>query len=167
MSGKYELMIVATTSGSESLVSRVEKFVKDAEGLNLKTDKLGKKQLAYTIKKQKEAEYFLLEFEAEGANLKGITDKLRLEQEDLLRYMLLGKREAKPSKKKGKKVEVAGKEEPKKETAKVTVVTKGVEKESKGRRIRVSGKKPSLAKVLEGKVDAKAKSKVASKAKKK
>ncbi len=151
MSAMYELMIVATTAGSESLVSRVEKFVKDAEGVNLKVGKLGKKQLAYPIKKQTEADYFLLEFEAEGTNLKGITDKLRLEQEDLLRYMMLAKKEAKPSKKKGKKVETSQKEEPKRETAKVTVVTKKVE----------ASQKPKESK----KIDGKAKSKVASKAK--
>ncbi len=153
----YELMIVATTGGSESLISRVEKLVKDAEGANIKVGKLGKKQLAYPIKKQTEAEYFLLEFEAEGPNLKSITDKLRLEQEDLLRYMLLGKKEKRLSKK-GKKVEVAQKEESKKETAKVTVVTKKVSEVSKVSKVTKVKKESKV-------VDAKAKSKVASGAK--
>jgi small subunit ribosomal protein S6 len=119
----YELIIAATTGGAESLISRVEKFLKEAEALELKINKLGRKQLAYPIRKQTEAEYFVLNFEAEGANLKSITDKLRLEQEDLLRYMVVSAKAFKPSKRKGKKVEEAVKVE-KREAPKVTVVTK-------------------------------------------
>lgn len=161
---------MATIGGAEALLSRVEKFLKEAEASDLKVNKLGRKQLAYPIKKQKEAEYFVLNFEAEGVNLKSITDKLRLEQEDLLRYMVLSAKVFKPSKRKGKKIEVAKTEEPKREPAKVTVVTKPssakasdgkkVEKESKSERVK-DEKKPL------NKVDAKAKSKVASKPKKK
>ena len=124
----YELMIVATTGGAESLLSRVEKFLKEAEAGDLKVNKLGRKQLAYPIKKQTEAEYIVLNFEAEGVNLKSITDKLRLEQEDLLRYMVISAKAFKPSKRKGKKVEEVVKVE-KKETPKVTVVTKKVTSE--------------------------------------
>lgn len=123
----YELMIVATTGGAESLLSRVEKFLKEAEALDVKVNKLGKKQLAYPIKKQTEAEYIVLNFEAEGANLRSITDKLRLEQEDLLRYMVITAKAFKPSRRKGKKVEEVVKVE-KKEAPKVTVVTKKVSK---------------------------------------
>lgn len=145
----YELIIAATTGGAESLLSRVEKFLKEAEALDLKVNKLGRKQLAYPIKKQTEAEYFVLNFEAEGANLKSITDKLRLEQEDLLRYMVISAKVFKPSKRKGKKVEEALKVE-KKEAPKVTVVTKtSVKKVSKASKV----------------VDAKARVKVTSKVK--
>lgn len=125
VSNNYELMIVATTGGAESLLSRVEKFLKEAEAGDLKVNKLGKKQLAYPIKKQTEAEYIVLNFEAEGSNLKSITDKLRLEQEDLLRYMVISAKVFKSSKRKGKKAEEVVKVE-KKETPKVTVVTKKV-----------------------------------------
>lgn len=153
-------MIVATTGGAESLLSRVEKFLKEAEALDVKVNKIGKKQLAYPIKKQTEAEYFVLNFEAQGSNLKSVTDKLRLEQEDLLRYMVISTKAFKPSKRKGKKVEEVAKVE-KKETPKVTVVTKKVISEKgKGKSADKSEDKKA-AKV----VDVKAKVKVASKAK--
>ncbi len=147
----YELMIVATTGGAESLLSRVEKFLKEAEAGDLKVNKLGRKQLAYPIKKQTEAEYIVLNFEAEGSNLKSITDKLRLEQEDLLRYMVINAKAFKPSRRKGKGAKETPKEEPK-EAAKVTVVTKNVSKV-------IKVKKESKV------VDVKTKSVVASKAK--
>lgn len=143
----YELMIVATTGGAESLLSRVEKFLKEAEALDLKINKLGKKQLAYPIKKQTEAEYIVLNFEAEGANLKSITDKLRLEQEDLLRYMVVNAKAFKPSRRKGKKVEEAVKVE-KKEAPKVTVVTKKVAKVSKDADVKAKTAKSDKKKVV-------------------
>lgn len=94
----YELMIAAVNERADQLLGRVEKFIKEANGLNVKIDRLGKKQLAYAIKKQTDATYFLLNFEAEAEAIKPVWDKLRLEQEDLLRYLLLKKENKKPRK---------------------------------------------------------------------
>lgn len=119
----YELMIVSTIKGSEGLLSRVEKTLKDADALNLKIEKMGKKQLAYPIKKHAEAEYFLLNFDMEGSALKGVSDMLRFEQEDVLRYIILTVKARKASKRKNvQKVEEVKVEE--KEKPKVTVTTK-------------------------------------------
>src|SRR3989344_1880414 len=95
----YELMLVTATEKGDLLVSRVEKSVKEI-GNNLKVDKLGKKPLAYTIKKQTDANV-----------VKQLTYKLKLEQEDLLRYLLLKNVEKKASSKKRKVVEVEEKEQ--------------------------------------------------------
>jgi small subunit ribosomal protein S6 len=120
----YELMLVSVIGKSDALLSRVEKFIKDAEGTDIKVDKLGKKQLAYPIKKQTEGDFTLLNFGVAGSNLKSIYDKLRLEQEDLLRYLLIKTRAIKVLKKKGILPEVKVEEEQPKVAPKVTVVTK-------------------------------------------
>ncbi len=120
----YELMLVSVIGKTDALLSRVEKFIKDAEGTDIKVDKLGKKQLAYPIKKQTEGDFTLLNFGVAGSNLKSIYDKLRLEQEDLLRYLLIKTRAIKVSKKKGILPEVKVEEKQPKVAPKVTVVTK-------------------------------------------
>lgn len=157
----YELTIVAHPTNAEGLIGRVEKAIKDAGANNLKTEKLGKKKLAYTIKKQTEAEFAVFNFEAEGSAVKPVWDKLRLEQEDLLRFMMLSKPVKKPRrqhiKAEVKKVEVVQE----KKTPKVTVVTKQVSKVSNVSNVSNVSKGTKVSK----KVDAKAKGKVASGAK--
>lgn len=120
---QYELMIVATVDKGDSLVTRVEKVIKENHASNFKVDRIGKKSLAYPIKKQTDANYYLLNFEASPDVLKSLTDKLRFEQDDLLRYLILKNVEKKsPSRAKRvvKAVEVV------KEKPKVTVAVKKV-----------------------------------------
>lgn len=121
----YELVIVAKVDKSDQLISRVEKALKDASATNLKVERLGRKQLAYQIKKQTDANYFVVNFDAEANAIDGFASKLRLEQEDLLRYLIIKSRQIKIRVKKGKKQEVAEVEV--KEAPKVTVVTKAAE----------------------------------------
>ena len=71
-------MLVAVNDKADQLLGRVEKFIKDANGAGARVERLGKKQLAYVIKKQTEATYFVVNFEAEGEAIKPIWDKLRL-----------------------------------------------------------------------------------------
>ncbi len=126
----YELMFVAVNDKADQLLGRVEKFIKDANGEGVKVERLGKKQLAYQIKKQTDATYFVLNFQAEGEAVKPIWDKLRLEQEDLLRYLLIRKEEKKGKKKRKvvpSAVELDAASDDKQvsqEKPKVTVVTK-------------------------------------------
>ena len=119
----YSLMIVGTVDKGDSLLIRVEKVVKETDASGLKVERLGKKTLAYKIKKQTDANYYLLNFEASGSSIKTITDKLRLEQDDLLRYLLLKKIEKK-SRGKNKKVVAVLEKESEKEKPKVTVAVK-------------------------------------------
>lgn len=120
---KYELLVVSKIGESDGLLSRVEKALKDASATELKSDKLGKKVLAYPIKKQTEADYTIFTFNVEGSSIKDLTDLLRLEQEALLRYLILTQKTRKLRKKVTKHEEkvVEKKEESK---PKVTVVTK-------------------------------------------
>src|SRR3990172_1990158 len=86
----YELMAVLNPKvDTEATAKKIEKFIEDAKAQNVKVEKLGRKELAYPIKKQKEADYFLFYFDAEGEGITGISDKIRLEQESVLRYLVI------------------------------------------------------------------------------
>ena len=115
----YELMaVINPKADTEATAKKVEKFIEDAKAQNVKVEKLGRKELAYPIKKQKEADYFLFYFDAEGEGIRGIANKIRLEQEAVLRYLVI-KAKAKEIAQKQKKV--AQQEEGR--SAKVTVKT--------------------------------------------
>src|SRR3990167_6379337 len=89
----YELMAVLNPKAdADATAKKIEKFIEDAKAQNVKVEKLGRKELAYTIKKQKEADYFLFYFDAEGEGIKGISDKIRLEQESVLRNLVTAKK---------------------------------------------------------------------------
>mgnify|MGYP003394654720 CR=1 FL=1 len=94
----YELMVVGKVEGADSLFDRVEKMLKDADASSLKVEKLGKKQLAYAIKKQTEAEYFLFNFEVDSQAISAFSDMLRLDQDSVLRYVILKTKISKPRK---------------------------------------------------------------------
>src|SRR3990167_1164320 len=119
----YELMLVANNERADQLLSRVEKVIKELNAQSLKVERLGKKQLGYSIKKQSDGTYFVLNFEMEADGAKPLSDKLRLEEEDLLRHLLI-RVEKKAKKGKGKKAVESKVEEDEKEPpkAKVTVV---------------------------------------------
>ena len=132
----YELMLVANVDRADQLLSRVEKSIKEANGSSVNVERLGKKTLAYTIKKQTDAAYFVISFKAEGSAIKPVWDKLKLEQEDLLRYLFLKKKDKKSKSKKGRMVSPIfteasrGKEvsQEDKEKPKVTVAVKKASK---------------------------------------
>lgn len=115
-------MIVAKVDKSDQLVGRVEKTLKDAGATGLKVDSLGKKQLAYSIRKQTDAVYYVVNFEAATESIGPVASKLRLEQEDLLRYLIVKKKQLKTKSKKATKVQEV--ETKASETPRVTVVTK-------------------------------------------
>lgn len=135
----YELMVVGRLDGADSLFTKVEKLVKAANASSVSTQKMGKKVLAYPIAKQTDGEYFLFNFEAPGEAVLAISEGLRLEQEAVLRYMVVktketkGPKESKETKEPDvvKKVRVetkVEKEENDTKVAKAAKVTKGKKK---------------------------------------
>lgn len=78
-------MVIAKADGADE---QVEKYLKDAVATDVVKQSLGKKQLAYPIKKLTEAEYFLWTFEAPGSSILPLDTKLRLEQDLVLRHLL-------------------------------------------------------------------------------
>lgn len=85
----YELVIVGTVDGAAALFEKVEKFLKEASAQNVKSEKMGKKVLAYPIAKQTEAEYMLFNFDADPSEILQLDRKIRLEQETVLRHLLI------------------------------------------------------------------------------
>ena len=86
----YELMVVASPSeNADSFVKRLEGFLGEVEASNLKTERLGKKPLAYQILKQTEGEYVLFTFDASTDAPESLLGKLALEQDAVLRYLIV------------------------------------------------------------------------------
>ena len=91
MKSLYELMLVLDVSASETERKKLfEKIEKAISGEGKITDKidLGKKTLAYPVKKKKEANYWLLKLETVGKEAALLSNKLRLE-ELVLRLLLV------------------------------------------------------------------------------
>lgn len=83
------MLVVTPSENVDSLISGVEKSLKGANASDLKVEHLGKKKLAYPISKQTDGEYYLFNFEAPTEAIRTINDKLRLEQEAILRYLII------------------------------------------------------------------------------
>lgn len=125
----YELMLVVSTkAGLESVLSGVEKTLKEADGENIKVSKIGRKNLAYPISKHTEAEYVAVNFTANGESVLAVTNRLKAESEEILRFLLVKTKETKQRKQKAPvvaedKVEV-------KSVPRVTVKTVTIKKEA-------------------------------------
>jgi len=86
---KYELMIIGNVDGDfAGTLSKVEKTIKENKGEKVTVNKLGIKALSYQISKQSQGEYVVINFEGEATSVKGAIDLLRLERDNILRYLL-------------------------------------------------------------------------------
>lgn len=85
----YELVLVVSPALTETLrkklITGVKTLLKDLK--IVKENELGQKALAYKIKKQTNGIYF--DFFLEGENVPADFDKKLLENENVLRYLLL------------------------------------------------------------------------------
>ena len=95
----YELMVVANPSeDAEGFVKKLEGFLTEAKASNLNVERLGKKPLAYQIAKQNEGEYVLFTFEAPSEAPSTLVGKIKLEQNAVLRYMIVKSKATKAKK---------------------------------------------------------------------
>jgi small subunit ribosomal protein S6 len=89
---KYELMYILSSAVSDNDVpavsSEVDKFITDSGGKLLASEMLGKKKLAYPIKKTRNGFYVLETFQLEGATLQALDNKLR-SMEPIIRYLVV------------------------------------------------------------------------------
>ena len=89
---KYELMYILSSAVSDNDVptvsNEVDKFLTDAGGTVLAQEMLGKKKLAYPIKKTRNGFYVLETFNLEGAKLTSLDNKLR-SMEPIIRYLVV------------------------------------------------------------------------------
>ncbi len=89
---KYELMYILSSAVSDNdvpaITAEVDKFISDSGGKILTQEMLGKKKLAYPIKKTRNGFYVLESFNFEGPKIKSLDDKLR-SLESIIRYMMV------------------------------------------------------------------------------
>lgn len=89
---KYELMYILSSAVSDNDVptvsTEVDKFLTDNGASILSLEMLGKKKLAYPIKKTRNGFYVLESFNMEGPKLQGLDNKLR-SMEPIIRYLVV------------------------------------------------------------------------------
>ena len=87
----YELVFIVhpdlDESGLKELIEKVKSWVTDSGGQVSKVDIWGKRRLAYSLRKQKEGQYVLLETQITPSFCAQLERNLRL-QESILRYLL-------------------------------------------------------------------------------
>ncbi|MBI5358845.1 30S ribosomal protein S6 [Candidatus Amesbacteria bacterium] len=89
---KYDLTVLVKSDLKEKaldkFVGKMEDLVKALDGKTGKITEMGKKQLAYTIKKQKEAQFLTWVLEVPPKNVVQLEKKL-VNDKDILRHLLV------------------------------------------------------------------------------
>ena len=89
---KYELMYILSSAVSDNdvppIATEVDKFITDEGGKILTSEMLGKKKLAYPIKKTRNGFYVLETFELDGKKLQGLDNKLN-SMEPIIRNLVV------------------------------------------------------------------------------
>ena len=105
---KYELMYILSSAVSDNdvpaIVAEVDKFLADSGGKLLTQEMLGKKKLAYPIKKTRNGFYVLETFQLDGPKLKELDNKL-LSIDTIIRYMFVNVEEMELRMEKDKKIQ--------------------------------------------------------------
>lgn len=90
---KYESVIILnpelTEENEEKQVNKIEELIK-ANGTLENTERLGKKKLAYEIRKQNEGLYYLLEFESDPDFIKELERIYRITDE-IMKFIVVRK----------------------------------------------------------------------------
>lgn len=86
---EYELVVVTQSKGND-ILGQVKKLVENAKGKVDKVMEWGEKPLAYPIKKQTSASFFLLNLSSSPANISRLDGQLRI-NENILRHLLIRK----------------------------------------------------------------------------
>ena len=89
---KYELMYILSSAVSDNdaptVAAEVDKFIVDNGGKILTSEMLGKKKLAYPIKKTRNGFYILDTFNFEGPKIGSLENKLR-SIEPIIRFLVI------------------------------------------------------------------------------
>jgi small subunit ribosomal protein S6 len=90
---EYELMYLLASSVADDEVSKiseqVKKFITDFGGENIRETQLGKKKLAYPIKKTRNGYYVVVNFAMEKKNINNLEAKIRTQDSTIIRHILL------------------------------------------------------------------------------
>ena len=94
---KYELAVVVKAQIDDeartAVVERCKELIARFGGTVGEVEDWGKKKLAYEIQKMNEGFYFFFPFEAEGAAIAEIEDRMRI-MDNVIRYLCVKKDEA-------------------------------------------------------------------------
>lgn len=89
---EYELVYLVSDSVAEDKISsateKVKKFITSLGGGKIKEENLGRRRLAYEVKKNEFATYIQLNFELEGSKIKELENDLKLTSE-VIRHLLI------------------------------------------------------------------------------
>ncbi|MCR4663236.1 MAG: 30S ribosomal protein S6 [Endomicrobiaceae bacterium] len=91
----------------EDLVAKVSKIIEAAEGKIKNLQQLGKKKLAYNIKKFREGNYVYVEFDANGSVVLSLENFFKV-NDDVIRFLTV---KVEPKKKVAKKAKVVEKKQ--------------------------------------------------------
>lgn len=90
---QYELMYLLGSQIADTEVpavtSQILKFVEDFGGSNIKETQLGKKKLAYPIKKTRNGHYVAVAFNMDSRKVNDLDAKLRTQGNSVIRYLLV------------------------------------------------------------------------------
>lgn len=90
---QYELMYILASSVADDQVpvvaEQVKKFVTDFGGANVEESQLGKKKLAYPIKRTRNGYYVVVSFNMEGAKINDFDAKIRTQTGTIIRYLIV------------------------------------------------------------------------------
>jgi len=90
----YELMLIIDTAidseSTEKVIDKVEKLIEKNAGKIGKSEKWGRRKLAYPIKKQEEGYYHIIAFNGVGKTVNEIDRVLKI-TDGVLRHMLVKK----------------------------------------------------------------------------
>jgi small subunit ribosomal protein S6 len=88
----YEVIFIVDPAAGDEEVMRlsegVQKIITDQGGNIVKTEMMGKRQLAYEINHKKDGIYVLLEVEGSGAEIAEVERRMRV-NDQVLRYMTI------------------------------------------------------------------------------
>ncbi|MCK5595474.1 30S ribosomal protein S6 [bacterium] len=92
---KYEGLFIINADLAEEdrdrVIEDIEKCIKSAKGKVTNVDRIGKKKLAYKIKKRSEGVYINIKFEISSEGIVVFNKKLKL-KEDIFRVFILKKK---------------------------------------------------------------------------
>ena len=87
---KYEMMFIARTDVPEEeidkLTTQMDSVVSGAGGKTEKIDKMGRRRLAYRVKKQREGIYILFTFEGNGDTVREFERRLKV-TDQVIKYL--------------------------------------------------------------------------------
>ncbi len=90
---RYELMYILASSVSDDQVpttaQTIEQYVTNNGGTEISHEQLGKKKLAYPIKKTRNGHYGVITFTAEGKGVNDLDAKIRTQKATIIRHIIV------------------------------------------------------------------------------